>query len=311
MTRSGQARIQFTTAAGSTITGIGQGRRVNGERAMEMQMITGGNGAFTTHWAYMLPLTAGTEPPDPRTADGDQRTYRSGRYRWLRGTSWNLAPQNGNRQKARGRFEISGYRNGYFWGEGSRGQGDRPFHVLGSVTPEGNLFFNAIGASNFRLRISQGGLLTGPRRQASARLRPYSDATGQLKQPLALERISLERGHTQPGGTKPSDSQPSDSKARRDKLTGIAADRGGVSTDQRQDLLLHSPLQRPLAGQPWAGQSWIPSGLAPSSVGEGDGGARTPDALAVLGGVRPTAGEITRPGLGGFNAFRPDLGLIA
>ncbi len=87
VTRGGQARIQFTTAAGSTITGIGQVRRVNGERALEMQMLTGGNGAFTTHWAYMLPLTAATEPPDPRTADGDQRAYRSGRYRWLRGTS--------------------------------------------------------------------------------------------------------------------------------------------------------------------------------------------------------------------------------
>jgi hypothetical protein len=71
VTRSGQVRIQFTTAGSITIIGIGQVRRVNGQEAM--QMITGGNGAFTTHWAYMLPLTAATEPPDPRTADGNQR----------------------------------------------------------------------------------------------------------------------------------------------------------------------------------------------------------------------------------------------
>ncbi len=173
--------------------------------------------------------------------------------------------------------------------------------MLGSVTPEGNLFFNAIGASQFRLRISQGGLLTGPRRQASARLRPYSDATGQLKQPLALERISLQPGHT----------QPSAGKARRDKLTGLAADSGGVSTDQRtyqrQDALLHSPLQQPWAGQPraeqpraeqpWAGQGWIPSGLAPSSMREG--------------ALRPTAKEINRPDLSGSNPYLPDLNLIA
>jgi len=156
VTRSGQARIVFTTAAGTTITGIGQVRRVNGEQAMEMQMITGGNGAFTTHWAYMLPLTSATEPPDPRTDQGDQRTYRSGTYRWLRGTSWSLTPRDGDRQQARGRFAITGYRNGYFWREGTRGRGNRSFQVLGSITPEGNLFFNAIGEARFQLRISQG-----------------------------------------------------------------------------------------------------------------------------------------------------------
>ncbi|MFO7630564.1 MAG: hypothetical protein R6W06_13845 [Prochlorococcaceae cyanobacterium] len=162
VTERGQVRITFTTPIGSTITGIGQVRRVNGVQAMEMQMITGGGGAYTTHWAYMLPLTDGTTPPDPATDPGEQATYRSGRYRWLRGTSWTIEPQ--GRQRARGRFTINGYRNGYFWGSGRERGSNESFEVLGSITPEGNVFLNAIDSDDFQLRLSQGGLLRGPRR---------------------------------------------------------------------------------------------------------------------------------------------------
>lgn len=70
--------------------------------------------------------------------------------------------------------------------------------MLGSVTPEGNLLFNTIDTSSFQLRISQGGLLKGPRNEAETRLRPYSDATGQLNQPLTLARLS--RGPIGQGG---------------------------------------------------------------------------------------------------------------
>lgn len=187
VTERGQVRITFTTPIGSTITGIGQVRRVNGVQAMEMQMITGGGGAYTTHWAYMLPLSDGTTPPDPATDPGDQATYRSGRYRWLRGTSWTLKPQ--GRKRARGRFTINGYRNGYFWGSGREQGSNESFEVLGSITPEGNLFLNAIDSDDFQLRLSQGGLLRGPRREAQAKLRPYSNTPGQLGLPLQLRRI--------------------------------------------------------------------------------------------------------------------------
>jgi hypothetical protein len=225
VSRSGQVRIEFTTSGGGTIIGIGQVRQVNGEQAMEMQMITGGGGAFTTHWAYMLPLSTGTIPPNPSTADGDQRAYRSGGYRWLRGTRWSMGTGGKSRENHNGLLRITGYRNGYFWGEGTRGPANRPFHVLGSVTPEGNLFFNAIGAGRFQLRISQGGLLQGPRRQASARLRAYSDASGQLKRPLTLTRISA---------------------ARRDRLTGLAGDFNAFpSRQQRDSLLSHSSKANP------------------------------------------------------------------
>jgi hypothetical protein len=187
VTERGQVRITFTTPLGSTITGIGQVRRVNGVQAMEMQMITGGGGAYTTHWAYMLPLTEGTTPPDPVTDPGEQATYRSGRYRWLRGTSWRIEPQ--GRKRGRGRFTINGYRNGYFWGAGRERGSNESFQVLGSITPEGNLFLNAIDSDDFQLRLSQGGLLRGPRRQAQAKLRPYTNTPGQLGLPLQLRRI--------------------------------------------------------------------------------------------------------------------------
>ena len=70
VTRSGQVRIEFTSTGGGTIIGIGQVRRVNGDQAMEMQMITAGGGAFTTHWASMLALCAnagGAWPPKAGT----------------------------------------------------------------------------------------------------------------------------------------------------------------------------------------------------------------------------------------------------
>jgi hypothetical protein len=51
VTERGQVRITFTTLSGSTITGIGQVRRVNGAQAIQMQMIASGDGSYTTHWA--------------------------------------------------------------------------------------------------------------------------------------------------------------------------------------------------------------------------------------------------------------------
>jgi hypothetical protein len=193
VTPGGQARITFTTPLGSSITGVGQLRQINDEPAMQMQMITGGGGAYTTHWAYMLRLNRTTTPPEPEPPDGEQRGYRSTAYRWLLGSRWAMAP--GDRRPAGaaagpdGSFTISGYRNGYFWGAGASSSDRRPFTVLGSVTPEGNMFFNAIGSEDFRLRISQVGLLQGNRMRAQARLRPYDAAPGQVEQPLELRLL--------------------------------------------------------------------------------------------------------------------------
>jgi hypothetical protein len=192
VTPRGQARISFTTPLGSTITGIGQLRRVNGGPAVEMQMITGAAGTFTTHWAYMLRLKAGSTPPDPAAIDGQQRAYRSGSHRWLLGTRWALRPRDAalGGRGPRGRFTISGYHNGYFWGQGAGRVARGDFSVLGSVTPEGNFFFNAIRKEGFKLRVSQGGWLRGDRHRAAARLRPYAAETGQLERPLELRLLA-------------------------------------------------------------------------------------------------------------------------
>jgi hypothetical protein len=144
VTETGQARITFTSPIGSTVTGIGQVRRVNGVEAMEMQMITGAGGSYTTHWAYMLPLTGSTTPPNPATDRGEQTTYRSTQYNWLRGTSWTLRSHDANWSNVGGSFTINGYRNGYFWGGGQESGSKETFQVLGSITPEGNFFLNAI-----------------------------------------------------------------------------------------------------------------------------------------------------------------------
>ncbi len=193
VTRTGQVRITFTTPVGSTITGIGQLRRVEGRPSMEMQMISGGGGSYTTHWAYMLRADADTVPPEPGTAAEGQRDDRSSSYRWLLGTTWSMAIQERQKSRPDGLFTIEGYRKGYFWGSGSSAAGPDSFEVLGSVTPEGNFFFNAIDSDDFSLDISQGGMLTGARRGARVRLHPYDAVTGQEERPLTLRLLSSRR----------------------------------------------------------------------------------------------------------------------
>jgi hypothetical protein len=194
VTERGQVRITFTTLSGSTITGIGQVRRVNGAQAIQMQMIASGNSSYTTHWAYMLPVTDGTTPPDPTTDPGDQAAYRSGSHRWLKGTRWDFQSPGPSRKQTHGRFTINAYHNGYFWGEGRERGNNKTFQVLGSITPEGNFFLNAIDSSDFKLRLSEGGQLWGPRRQAQAMLRPYTNNPDQFGLPLKLRSIDVSKG---------------------------------------------------------------------------------------------------------------------
>ena len=193
VTERGQVRITFTTLSGSTITGIGQVRRVNGAQAIQMQMIASGDGSYTTHWAYMLPVSDGTTPPDPTTDPGDQAAYRSGSHSWLLGTRWDFQSPGPSRNQTRGRFTISAYHNGYFWGEGRERGNNKTFQMLGSITPEGNFFLNAIDSSDFKLRLSEGGQLWGPKGQAQALLRPYTNTPGQFGLPLKLRRIDVSK----------------------------------------------------------------------------------------------------------------------
>jgi len=257
---NGQARITFTSPVGS-ITGVGQLRQTNGEPAMEMQMITNGGGAYTTHWAYMQRVNQTTTPPKPGPPDGEQRDLRSGAYRWLLGTRWSMAPI--ERGPARpgalpdGGFTIHGYRNGYFWGPGASSSGRRPFTVLGSVTPEGNLFFNAISKEDFRLQISQVGRLEGDRVQAQARLRPYDAETGQVQQPLELRLLNdpvigggrmAGRVRPQPAGHDRRDSAP-----LKQAWPGLAGEAPDLVYSRPEQGVRVTELAMGQAGPAWTG----------------------------------------------------------
>ena len=144
VTPQGRIRITFTpTGSGEPrVTGVGTMQFVDGAWRMTMQMATG-VAPYVIHWANMTKLSRGETPPaavEP-TADG---SLRSEEWRWLLDTRWALTDTElfgtsigfGQAQGA-GVFQIEGYRNGYFWG---KGMGPTPFSVVGSVTPEGQVF---------------------------------------------------------------------------------------------------------------------------------------------------------------------------
>jgi hypothetical protein len=118
---------------------------------MEMQMFTP-DSPLVTHWAYMSQVESGTTPPDPADFQLDDN-LRSQEWRWIEGTTWMITDRSLFGRKAKsGVFTIEGYRNGYFWGSGTS---DRPFNVLGSVTPEGNVLL--LVSTNGREPISRTG----------------------------------------------------------------------------------------------------------------------------------------------------------
>jgi hypothetical protein len=117
-------------------------RLINGVWRMEMQMITGQN-LLITHWAYMTPYNPATfSPPvaQPILANSVPE------WAWTSGTRWRIASPSMFGTTTPGRFVMSNYQNGYFWGSGAapsaNSAGD--FTLLGSVTPEGRVLFNTL-----------------------------------------------------------------------------------------------------------------------------------------------------------------------
>jgi len=152
VTEGGQVRMYFEEPE---ITGIGQMQFVEGEWRVQMQMVTD-SAVLVTHWAYMSLLQPGTTPPEPSdpTPPG---SFRSDEWRWLVGTDWILSDSmlfDGGAH--RGVFGIDSFHNGYFWGSGTSNQ---PFNVLGSITPEGNVFL--LISMNGANPQSRTGLLSG------------------------------------------------------------------------------------------------------------------------------------------------------
>ncbi|MGX1097006.1 autotransporter outer membrane beta-barrel domain-containing protein [Amorphus sp. MBR-141] len=140
VTPDGQVTMVFTpTTGGPPTIGIGVMQPVGGVTTMEMQMITGTD-LLVSHWAYMVPYDPATfTPPAPRAVPSNL----SPQWAWSEGTPWRITSPAAFGTTKPGTFIITGYKSGYFWGEGLRPDGTR-FTLLGSITPEGRVLFNTI-----------------------------------------------------------------------------------------------------------------------------------------------------------------------
>lgn len=173
-TDSGQIRMQFTPTDGGPVTiGIGQFRDVNGETAMEMQMITGSSGSggvLFSHWAYMEEYDPSTfTPPDPLP----NSDIVSEEWAWTLNTSWALASDDVFGDGGVGNFSITNYRNGYFWGPGTGPASTSlaTFTFLGSITPEGNVLFNILDSEANLISLT--GQIAGNAETGQMLLREY------------------------------------------------------------------------------------------------------------------------------------------
>ncbi|MCP3474411.1 autotransporter outer membrane beta-barrel domain-containing protein [Bradyrhizobium sp. CCGUVB1N3] len=142
VTTAGQITMLFTPTSGGAVTvGLGNMRIINGVTEMEMQMITG-DSLLVTHWAYMLPYDPATFTPPPSQAVPANSVPQ---WAWTAGTPWRIVSPTLFGTSAPGRFVITNYQNGYFWGAGfAPAGGAASFTLLGSVTPEGNVLFNTL-----------------------------------------------------------------------------------------------------------------------------------------------------------------------
>ena len=144
---SGQITMVFTPVGGGTPTvGLGQMRLINGVTQMEMQMITGDN-LLITHWAYMTPYNPATfSPPAPQPILANSVPE----WAWTSGTRWRITSPSMFGTTTPGRFVMSDYQNGYFWGSGAAPSASSAgnFTLLGSVTPEGRVLFNTLSRGN-------------------------------------------------------------------------------------------------------------------------------------------------------------------
>lgn len=140
VTPSGQISMVFTpTTGGSTTIGLGRMQQVGGVTTMEMQMITG-TSLLVSHWAYMVPYDPDTfTPPAARVVPSNL----SPQWAWTRGTPWRIVSPDAFGTAKPGTFIISGYKSGYFWGQGLRPDGSG-FTLLGSITPQGRVLFNTL-----------------------------------------------------------------------------------------------------------------------------------------------------------------------
>ncbi|MGY3449317.1 hypothetical protein [Bradyrhizobium sp. USDA 4353] len=191
VTPRGQITMLFTPAGGGAVTvGLGNMRTLNGVTSMEMQMITGDT-LLVTHWAYMLPYDPATFTPPPSAPVPANSVPQ---WAWTAGTPWRIVSPALFGTQAPGRFVITNYQNGYFWGAGiaPAGSAAAGFTLLGSVTPEGNVLFNTLSRGNL---TSLYGTVSGNASGAQMITSTY-DLTGNLTGDLASMSLVQPYGDT-------------------------------------------------------------------------------------------------------------------
>ncbi|MFG1480954.1 autotransporter outer membrane beta-barrel domain-containing protein [Xanthobacter sp. V4C-4] len=174
VTPSGQITMLFTDpSTGLTTVGLGMMREMNGVTTMEMQMITG-TSLLVTHWAYMLPYDPATfTPPAPQVVPSNA----SPQWAWTQGTPWRVTSPTLFGTAAPGRFIITDYKSGYFWGQGVAPNGST-FTLIGSITPEGKVLYSTLPDADPKLTTLYGEV-TGSAEAAEMLLGVY-DSSGTM-----------------------------------------------------------------------------------------------------------------------------------
>jgi hypothetical protein len=171
VTDAGQVRIIFTQPDTPATIGIGQVREIGSHTFLEMQMITGEEDLYITHWAYMASYDG--NPENLPNLEISPSQLRSEEWSWMAGTSWSLQNDDLFGTGQTGSFFLTSYHNGYYWGTGTgpEGSATETFSVLGSATPEGNILFNVLSGTTL---TSLTGVISGTGATGHMLLRSYS-----------------------------------------------------------------------------------------------------------------------------------------
>ena len=182
VTSSGALAMVFTstdssgvvTSGATTTLGLGQFQNIGGVNQMEMQMISG-TSLLITHWAYMTPYSG---PNSAATAPiANPPSNANPYYSWTAGTAWKIVAPTLFGTTSPGRFNVSTYNGGYFYGYGV-GPNANPisYTQIGSITPQGKVLFATMASGTQVLNASYGEL-TGSGGVAVMNLADYNSTT--------------------------------------------------------------------------------------------------------------------------------------